>query len=171
MPKIVSAVLGSLLLALALFGSVSADSTVIQWDGSCYSSEVNATGLVTITKTYNGWYYDVLMTGNLSVNSPGYLVNRQELPPGFLPDTDDQTQYACDIAHNVRDWPVNMAMDTQYVNGALYFPWVPHNGNYELLCKWRTTQRNPSISEWNSCAGISVLNYVPFRLYVPVMSN
>lgn len=171
MLKITSMLIGWLLLLFMFFGSVHADSTVIQWDGSCYNSEIGATGLVTITKTYNGWYYDVLMIGELAVNSPGYLVNRQELPPGFLPDTDDQTQYVCDIAQNVRDWPVSMAQDAGYANGALYFPWVPRNGNYELLCKWHTQQRNPSISEWNSCAGISVLNYEPFRIYVPVMSN
>ncbi len=170
MTKFVSAVLSS--LALVMFMSAKADSTVIQWDGSCYSSEVATTGLVTITKTYNGWYYDVLMTGNLSIDGTPDWIRAQELPPGFLPDTDDLTMYACDIAYNsndVRYWPISAAMDGTYGNGALYFD--NHNGAYELLCKWRTTQRNPSISVWNSCAGIKVLNYVPFRLYVPVMSN
>ena len=137
-------------------GVADTSPTNLVWTGQCTTSQVGASGEVTLTKTYreSDGRYDVVLEGGFTINSPTYGYVRHELPEGFLPDdtlrTSCETQMseACGDTSGLGNYGGNgvyVYADTYagYSNGDLWFPEKFCNGLFTLVCRWVTAQPNP----------------------------
>jgi hypothetical protein len=157
-------------LASSLCRPTPAPSSIITWNGSCTSSQVGATGNVTITKTPNGSGFAVTLEGTLTIYSPTYGYVRHGLPAGFLPVSTSATAYTCSIQQlagygdtsgigNYGGQGVHIRNDSTsgYAGKAtLWFPEKFYNGQYTLRCTWVTNEATNPLA-WQSCSGITVL--------------
>lgn len=160
----------NLLFIIGLFcldprSAIAAD-TIIEWTGGCYNTQVYSFGNVTLIKTPNEDSYDVTMIGYLSIYSPTEYHMRQELPPGFTPNTADLDLYTCQEAINGGEQrTVSVAqgaydLDLLYENGSIWFPVEKFNGRYDLTCRWKTDQPDPEPGVWESCAAITKVDVI-----------
>lgn len=142
----------------------------LNWTGGCYATQVGASGSVNLYKDDQGdGTYLATLEGDFTIYSPTYGYVRHELPPGFLPLSEEVNAYSCELQElegygdtsevNVYGGEgVHVRIDTSagYENGSLWFPEKFLNGTYSLTCSWETTAENPE-DLWSSCSSISLL--------------
>jgi len=146
------------------------EPSVITWDGTGTPSQVGARGRVTLTKTWNGKNYDVVLEGKLAFVSRSYGFVRHGLPRGYLPISADPLAYSCSIQQHAI-WGDLSAVGNYGGRGVhvrndkfpgyegratLWFPEMRYNGEVTLRCAWQTNEATDP-SAWASCPGIEVV--------------